>query len=41
MSYFALGASLDATVVHIMDNFGAHGCYLLSAQVILRSETQW
>jgi len=30
MSYFALGASLDATVVHIMDNFGAHGCYLLS-----------
>lgn len=30
MSYFALGATLNATVVHIMDNFGAHGCYLLS-----------
>lgn len=30
MSYFALGKTLDATVVHIMDNFGAHGCYLLS-----------
>lgn len=30
MSYFALGETLDATVVHIMDNFGAHGCYLLS-----------
>lgn len=30
MSYFALGEKLDATVVHIMDNFGAHGCYLLS-----------
>jgi hypothetical protein len=30
MSYFALGDTLDATVVHIMDNFGAHGCYLLS-----------
>jgi hypothetical protein len=29
-SYFALGDTLDATVVHIMDNFGAHGCYLLT-----------
>lgn len=36
MSYFALGDTLDATVVHIMDNFGAHGCYLLS----IASDTQ-
>lgn len=30
MSYFALGKSLNANVVHIMDNYGTHGCYLLS-----------
>jgi hypothetical protein len=29
MSYYGLRESLDATVVHIMDNFGAHGSYLL------------
>lgn len=31
MSYFGLGKSIsEATVVHIMDNFGAHGSYLLN-----------
>lgn len=30
MSYFGLGKSLDATVVHIKDGFGTHGSYLLS-----------
>lgn len=29
MSYWHLGAELDATVVHIKDHVGAHGCYLL------------
>lgn len=30
MSYFGLGRSIDATVVHVKDGFGTHGCYLLS-----------
>lgn len=30
MSYYGLREELNANVVHIMDNFGAHGCYLLS-----------
>lgn len=31
MSYFGLGSALsETTVVHIMDNFGTHGCYLLN-----------
>lgn len=30
MSYYGLGDEIDANCVHIMDNFGAHGCYLLS-----------
>ena len=30
MSYEHFGAELDATVVHLKDHFGAHGCYLLS-----------
>jgi hypothetical protein len=30
MSYYGLRDDLDATVVHVMDHFGAHGCYLLS-----------
>lgn len=30
MSYYGLREQLNANVVHIMDNFGAHGCYLLS-----------
>jgi hypothetical protein len=30
-SYFGLGKTIsEATVVHIMDNYGAHGCYLLN-----------
>jgi hypothetical protein len=29
MSYYSMKDRLNATVVHIMDNFGAHGCYLL------------
>lgn len=30
MSYYGLRDELLANVVHVMDNFGAHGCYLLS-----------
>lgn len=30
MSFFGLGKVLDATVVHIKDGNGTHGCYLLS-----------
>ncbi len=30
MSHYGLGDELEANCVHIMDNFGAHGCYLLS-----------
>jgi len=30
MSYYGLREELNANVIHIMDNFGAHGCYLLS-----------
>ncbi|GGC10716.1 DUF6270 domain-containing protein [Cellulomonas carbonis] len=30
MSYFGMGRSLDATVVHIKDGFGSHGSYLLA-----------
>ncbi|MHA7133486.1 DUF6270 domain-containing protein [Oerskovia turbata] len=30
MSHWRLGAELDATVVHLKDHVGAHGCYLLS-----------
>ena len=30
MSYYALQKQLQGNVLHIMDNFGAHGCYLLS-----------
>lgn len=30
MSHYGLREHLDANVVHVMDNFGAHGCYLLS-----------
>lgn len=30
MSHWQLGAELDATVVHLKDHVGAHGCYLLS-----------
>lgn len=30
MSYYGLREQLNSNVVHIMDNYGAHGCYLLS-----------
>jgi hypothetical protein len=30
MSYFGLAQKIDANVVHVMDNYGAHGCYLLN-----------
>jgi len=30
MSYYGLREELNANIIHIMDNFGAHGCYLLS-----------
>ena len=30
MSYYGMREDLNANVIHIMDNFGAHGCYLLS-----------
>ncbi|MGG3453182.1 hypothetical protein [Paenibacillus rhizolycopersici] len=30
MSYYGLRDTLDGNVLHIKDNFGAHGCYLLN-----------
>lgn len=30
MSYYGLREQLDGSVLHISDDFGAHGCYLLS-----------
>lgn len=30
MSYYSLKDKIDANVVHIMDDIGSHGCYLLS-----------
>jgi len=30
MSYYGVREELDATVVHVMDHFGAHGSYFLS-----------